>query len=157
MTYRIDFHKWIVQMLPYVLRKPVLIALIETAISPLMKLRDNFFEHRDKVETKLTHNGQVCHLRGILEQSFGKGFIIKDKQPTIIRPVYAYREQDNQCLITYQEPSVDIPVTVDANVNQDDTFIVLVPAKIYESKLQEVLELINQYKLPSKSFQCISL
>ncbi len=157
MKTEINWEKAIAEALPYALRKPKIIALLLVCIKPLIWLHKLFIKGKKGDDTRLKYNGQVCHLRGVLEESFGKGFIIRDKQQTIIRPVFAYQESDQRCVLTYKEPDARIPITTITNVEQDDTFIVLVPAHIYQSRLSEVIDLINQYKLPSKSFQCISL
>lgn len=69
-VFNIDYKRLIVLLLPTFLRKPVLYSLLKAMISPVISLYDAFLTNRAQNIYKANINGQVCHLRGMLNDNF---------------------------------------------------------------------------------------
>ena len=70
MWYNIDFNKLVVLNQPTFLRKNVMVAFLHALIFPIKKLYYQWFIYRNENLRKLTHNGQVCYLRKVLNDTF---------------------------------------------------------------------------------------
>lgn len=78
----IDFYKLVVWLLPTILRKPKMLGFMYAIIKPLVILNDKRKTARDENLFNLQHTGQVCHLKHVLNSTFGltyaNGFEIED-------------------------------------------------------------------------------
>jgi len=70
MIYNINFKKLVLMLLPTFLRKPIISALAQTMVEPVIGLKFIFDEYRKDVNYRLYHNGQVCYLRAVLNDYF---------------------------------------------------------------------------------------
>jgi len=66
----ISFAKLVVDKLPTFLRFQRVFAILGASIVPLQTLLDDFKKYRADNIYKITMNGQVCHLRGMLNDNF---------------------------------------------------------------------------------------
>ena len=158
MKFQIDYNRLVVLLLPTFLRRPVLFGLLRAAIEPLILLYESFGEARREHIYRLTHNGQVCYLRACLNDHFKSKMGVFD----IISVerggewIFAVTEKGERVPITISEDNIseteNVPVVYNElilNAEQNE-FIVSVPADIYDTALEEVKALVNQYKLISK-------
>lgn len=68
--YDIDMKRLAVLLLPTALRQPRLTALAQVFVAPLSGLHRRLTDYRDAKDYRLRHNGQVCHLRAVLNDRF---------------------------------------------------------------------------------------
>ena len=80
--YDIDMKRLAVLLLPTALRQPRLTALAQALVAPLSGLLRRLTDYREAKDYRLRHNGQVCHLRAVLNDRFdkvGRGISILDE------------------------------------------------------------------------------
>ena len=68
--YDVNFKRLALLLLPTFRRRPLLAALAYAAVSPLQYLHTRFMLWRRDTDYRLLHNGQVCCLRGLLNDLF---------------------------------------------------------------------------------------
>lgn len=68
--YDVEYKKLAVLLLPMCLRLRTLIALLSVLVTPLQWLSERFAEYRRQKDRRLSHNGQVCYLRGLLNDLY---------------------------------------------------------------------------------------
>lgn len=158
MRFKIDYNRLVVLLLPTFLRRPVLFGLLRAAVWPLELLYNKFRTARREHIYRLTHNGQVCYLRACLNDHFKSNMGVFD----IISV-----EREGEWLFAVTETGERVPITISEDntsetenvpivynelmLNQEQNeFIVSVPADIYDTALEEVKALVDQYKLISK-------
>lgn len=66
----IDYNKLALLMLPTFLRKVKMFAWLQVLITPIKMLYADFMNRRNANLYNLAHNGQVCYLRKVLNDSF---------------------------------------------------------------------------------------
>lgn len=147
-------------LLPTFLRQPVIYGILHAGAQVLHKMTyQSFTEARSKHNYKLNHNGQVCYLRAVLNDTFGGGFDILE----IERRgdwLYAITESGTGILLTVGESGNAIGVEGGQKVPlvyneallnaSQNSFIVSVPFSIYQTNLPAVAALVDKYKLISK-------
>lgn len=158
MRFKIDYNRLVVLLLPTFLRRPVLFGLLRAAVYPVTMLYERFCEARREHIYRLTHNGQVCYLRACLNDNFKSRMGAFDIV-TVEREgewLYAVTEHGERVPITISEDNTseveNVPVVyneLSLNTEQNE-FIVSVPADLYDTSLDEIKALVNQYKLISK-------
>lgn len=158
MKFKIDYNRLVVLLLPTFLRRPVLFGLLRAAVNPLLKLYERFCKAREEHNYRLTHNGQVCYLRACLNDHFksnlGEFDIISAER--VGEWLFAVTENGERIPITISEDNIseaeNVPIVYNEsllNIEQNE-FIVRVPADLYDTSLEEIKALVNQYKLISK-------
>lgn len=158
MKFKIDYNRLVVLLLPTFLRRPVLFGFLRAAVCPLEQLYNKFRTARGEHNYRLTHNGQVCYLRACLNDHFKSNMGVFDII-SVEREgewLFAVTETGERVPITISEDNIseaeNVPIVYNElmlNTEQNE-FIVSVPADIYDTALEEVKALVNQYKLISK-------
>lgn len=81
-VFQTDIRTMAVNLLPTVLRQAALIGFLRCLVLPVSTLQDKLLVYRNDTNFWLTHNGQVCHLKNVLNKYFHKtyadGFEIED-------------------------------------------------------------------------------
>lgn len=158
MKFKIDYNRLVVLLLPTFLRRPVLFGFLRAAVWPLEQLYNKFRTARGEHNYRLTHNGQVCYLRACLNDHFKSNTGVFDIIPVEREGewLFAVTETGERVPITISEDNIseaeNVPIVYNElmlNTEQNE-FIVSVPADIYDTALEEVKALVNQYKLISK-------
>lgn len=151
MINHIDYHRLAAIMLPTRLRHPLLFALLRAAIAPLRSLHADFMAARESHNFRASHNGQVCRLRGALNDLYDE----RQRRITL-----GTVEREGDWLYAVSESGERIPVldghdgltlTSEQIITapQND-FAVFLPADIYNTCLDRVKQTVNDYKLPPK-------
>lgn len=160
MIYKINFSRLLINLLPTFLRQPVIYGILHAGGAVLEgQAYKDFTEARREHNYKLTHNGQVCYLRAVLNDAFGGGFDILEVERKGDW-LYAITEDGTGILLTTGEDGnaaeveggEKVPVVYNEillNASQN-SFIVSVPAGIYNTNLPAVAALVDKYKLISK-------
>lgn len=153
MIFRIDFDKWVLSLLPTVLRQKIMFALCRASVAPIRSLYERFVAKREAHNYTLHHNGQVCYLRAALNDAFGTtGFDIVDYDDGRGEWLYAKSEELDHHLYAVDETRDDeetsVPILYDeARLNLPlNTFIVQVPAAIYSTNLEKVKGIVERYR-----------
>ena len=153
-TPNIEWRKIISDSLPSFLRKPLLIALLLAATAPLRTLyalvERAIYEDRYRLE----HNGQVCSLLGMLEDKYpssrGLHYRIEDITPSG-RVVDTFSGVRRGSPVAHPNRSLKVLRTFTGSTNVDrSVFRVYVPRDVYNTRLSDVMWLVEQYKLPTR-------
>lgn len=148
--FEIDFKRWIALLLPTMLRRPLIFGRLRAAVGAVERLYAEFSEMRKGHVFRLTHNGQVCYLRGALNYHFGGGFRIG----TITKEgewLYAVTESGEEIPVAVREAGKGVPVLYsEQNLNMaENDFVVIVPARVW-GRLAEIEAMVDSYKLVTK-------
>lgn len=148
MWYKVDFKRIVVLFLPVAIRTTDIIALIQSLIAPLVDLYDQWVGYRAANLYRLAHNGQVCHLRKVLNDTFDSSdrrIQILDGNKFNREYIYTPPEKDPKYLGTlYLRPSSDY---ADTGVD----FIVLVPNGL-QFNIDDMKAMVNYYRLAAKRY-----
>ena len=155
--FEIDFKRWIALLLPTMLRRPLIFGRLRAAVGAVERLYAEFCEMRAGHVFRLTHNGQVCYLRGVLNYKFGGGFSIGTMKQEG-EWLYAVTEDGEQIPVAKTEAGKGVPVLYSEqalNMAQND-FVVYVPARAW-NRLQEIEAMVDSYKLVTKRAHYIKI
>jgi hypothetical protein len=158
-VYHVDIKKLSGLLLPTRNRKSVFLGLMNSIVSPLQTLHTLFISKRRQDHYKLAHNGQVCYLRKVLNDSF---------DPTLRRIQIVDGNRYNSMYIhTEAELKPKFLKTIhlrDESVYQNTgvDFLVLLPKQVYEIqktqiqnsvRFYDVESVVEYYKLASKRYK----
>ena len=106
-VFQTNFLRLVVLLLPTMLRRPAIIALLQGLVKPVISLQNRFNDSREANVYDVAHTGQVCHIKSVLnnyfELNYANGFEIED----VVTP--------GEWLMTYDEPGNigEIPIIDD--------------------------------------------
>lgn len=148
----INFKKMAVLLLPTFLRTATIIEFIKTFMPPFTDLQNRFFVARNNNLYTLRHNGQVCHLRAVLNDAFptrDKSFEITDSTMQG-EWVYAWDEELTDKQLMIPDEGGRLIYSVEVLDNYAD-FVVRIPLNLKsDDNLNRIKSLVNTYKLLSK-------
>lgn len=148
--FEMDFKRLVALLLPMSLRRPLIFGMLRAGVSGVERVYKDFMGRRKEHNFRLTHNGQVCYLRGALNYCFGPGFKIGSiKQEG--EWLYAVTEAGENITLAVTEEGKGVPVLYSEqmlNAAQND-FVVFVPG-IYWVRLEEIKAMVDRYKLVTK-------
>lgn len=104
--FEIDLKRFVLQLLPTFYRQPLIFGLLRAALVGLQAVYDQFAEARDAHTYRLTHNGQVCYLRAVLNDAFKRTTGVKFDIRTIERDgewLYAITETGTRIALAAPE------------------------------------------------------
>jgi len=141
------------------LRKPIISAYLRAAFSQFDYV--GFAAYRRQTNYRLTHNGQVCYLRAVLNDTFDTALrrieIGEGVETTM--PIIYWREQER--LVGAPPRGTDglIVGWRGTAAGGSFDFTVRVPAEIFAENtiITKMTAVIREYKLASKQFQIIPL
>lgn len=155
MWYNIDWNILALDQIPIALRKPSVSAFAQIVLKPLNSLYYKWYNWRIDNLYKLEHTGQICYLRGSLN----------DKFDPVERRIYIGNGllYDTQYIFTEAE---ELEVWLDTDDEEEtiwlrtesetsDTgldFIVYVPEAIYNTQLDGLKAHINFYRAGGKRY-----
>lgn len=149
--YDVNFKRLALLILPPFLRKPLMAALAYAAVAPLNFLHTKFVLFQRATDYRLTHNGQVCHLRAVLNDQFDpiERRITLTDQVTGVGPLMLWvRAEDRAFLLgtrIINRRGADSENALDFWVN--------IPISIREAvDVTRLKAIVNTYKLASKRF-----
>lgn len=150
--YDINFNRLALAIVPLKLRQPLLMNFLYVLLTGVRKASAVFNTYREDTDYRLTHNGQVCYLRAVLNDRFDlsqRRITIEDVaegEGTIL-----YRRELSRFLMT--------PVIINkrAFTGSDSVdFAVVVPVALRGAFVEEQMRaLIDTYKLTSKRYTII--
>ncbi len=147
----VDIRKLGILLLPTLLRKHKMVAWMRALVTPLDTLHYNFVNKRNADIYNLSHNGQKCYLRKVLNDAFDsqlRRVRIDDAPRYASEYVYTRAEGKSKFLgkMTIR--------TRGENQVTGLNFIVQVPAELQHLGLQ-IGALVDYYKLASKRYKII--
>ena len=146
--FELNLRRLVILLLPTFLRKARLVAWLQILIAPLEQLQYSFNQKRNSDLVTLTHNGQKCYLRKILNDSFDQTLRrIRIEDMTHFNAVYIYTEAENQPVYLeekYLYTSGEMQVS---GVN----FSVRIPNTLRARNI-EITAIIEAYKIASKRY-----
>lgn len=149
MWYNLDINKLTTLLTPTFLRKQKFLAWLRVLHFPLIKVVDDFNFNRNENLYNLAHNGQVCYLRGALNDRFDpsqRRIRITDGNRYKREYIYTDGEQKPRFLDTiYLRDDADYG---DTGVD----FIVEIPQGLTYNQF-EMKYFIDFYKLASKRYK----
>jgi hypothetical protein len=152
-----NFPKLAAMLLPTFMRSASVVELFKVLSVPFSHVQDAFFANRDKNLYNLHHNGQICHLRAVLNDAFQnrtKSFLIEDAEDTGVWQ-YAKDEPADDEFLSDQFIIPDVPDYVliydEETMTKFADFTVKIPAELDGiDNINLIRALVNQYKLISK-------
>ena len=150
-----NFPKLAALLLPTFMRSASVVELFKVLSFPFLHVQNAFFGNRAKNLYKLNHNGQVCHLRAVLNDAFNltmldKHFLIEDAEDTGVWE-YAFPEaQIYKQLVIKNAPNYT-KIYSEERMTKFADFKVKIPFELTgDDNMNVIRALVNQYKLISK-------
>lgn len=144
--------------LPTWLRRPLVGVLIYAGVFPLVRLTHELRKYRSSTRYRLRHNGQVCKLRGVLNDEFDpeqRRIVIEDQNNLdgLETSTIWQREVERWIMVPQRDCN---PVRINregfGGANGYD-FWVIIPAELKDSETETRLRaVVNMYKLASKRY-----
>ena len=154
--YDIDFKNLVNWLVPEVLHKPRLMALVSALVTPVVFLHNQFKTNRDNNLYKLLITPQVCYMEMALNDKYDKD----DRRIKIVRPktyeaMFVFQKIENKPAYLYRKSETTAPHSWlykkgEASDNQYD-FIVKVPSTI-TFDMDEIMAVVDGYMLPDKFY-----
>lgn len=155
--YEVNFKRLALLMLPTFWRKPILSTVAYAMVSPLGYLHTQFTLFRRESNYRLTHNGQVCRLRAVLNDTFDpieRRITVTDDADNMGILMLHNRKQDKAILLPKRETGRAIIVNRRGfdGVNGFD-FWINIPLDLLETvDIARLKAIVSIYKLASKRF-----
>jgi len=157
MFYHFDIDKWIIHVLPPILRKNSIYAFLRAFLYPVKQLQEAFLAYVTAVNTRLQHNAGVASLEHFLNGVFffeDNAIYITDS--IINRNVYLAlsSESEEPVYMSFSSETPAIPVELSslAPDNVSGAFVVHVPAALSEADRAIVSDWVNYYKFAGTEF-----
>lgn len=152
--YRINFARLAVLLLPTMLRKPALVEFLRSIFSQLELIP--FLNFRGTTNYRLTHNGQVCYLRAVLNDTFDvelRRIEIGEGMETVM-PIIYWREVERLVGVPPRGTDGLIVGWRGTTAGGSFDFTVRVPTEIFSDNetIIKMTAVIREYKLASKQF-----
>lgn len=156
MFYHFDVDKWIIHLLPPVLRRASIYAFLRSMLYPVKQLQEAFLSYKLGIDTQLTYNSFQNYLERFLNGLFFFEY----------NAIYITDVELEETTLAFQSESVD-PVYVSfqnetpaaalqlSSLNPDDItgkFVVHVPAALSEADRATITNWVNYYKMAGTEF-----
>ena len=155
--YDINIKRLALLLLPTFWRKPLLAALAYAAVSPLQWLHTQFMRWKCDTDYRLRYNGQVCHLRAVLNDMFDpidRRITITDNVDNVGHIILHRRDTDRS--VRFPARGSGRAVILNrrgyGGINGYDFWVNLPVALYGKVDLAQVAGVVNTYKLASKRF-----
>lgn len=154
--YDIAYKKLVNSLVPQVLRKPKMIALLYALVNPVVYVYNLFLINRRSNLYRLMITPQVCYVEMALNDKYdGVARRIKIVRPKSYNPLFLYKKIENKPVYLYKKnegaPKTWLIQKGEAGAFQFD-FIVQVPATVVFD-INEMMAVIDTYILPEKVYK----
>ena len=139
------------------LKKGVLVALLNSLGKPLRTIHTNFINKKEEWYFRLAYNGQVQSLEELLNYLYDKEERIYIEDVLFQDDVYVGNETNRDQVYIQSWSSYDtIYLSVAPKYIGESNFIVNILIEIYdEFKKEEITKTIDTYKLAGKTYQIV--
>lgn len=157
MFYHFDVDKWIIHLLPPVLRKKSVYAFLRSLLYPIKQLQAAFLAYKEGIDTQLTYNSfqdfLVRFLNGLFFFEYDAIYITDvvnertflHKETEALTPVYISLEDE--------DPSAALSLFSYSPNAVSGSFIVHVPAALSDADVATVSNWVNYYKMAGTEFK----
>lgn len=152
-----DIDRLAALLLPTFLRTRFNYALTRALLQPVSTLLDVFNANRSRNLYNLSHNGQVCYLRALLNDTFDvslRRIIIDDTMRYDWSWIYPEATDRPMWLAPIAIGTVRIASEQYTNDEGTD-FTIIVPSDISRDIIPQMISLVNYYKLAGKRYSII--
>ena len=149
--FQINWDRLVLLLLPIQLRVAVNFVLFRAMIQPVTTLHTIFLASRTDNLYKLQHNGQVCYLRAMLNDSFDISKRRIDIEDTGRNDwTFVYSESTNKPLL------LETVIVASEHLTDDEgtDFTVIVPSE-FNRQQSQIISLVNYYKLAGKRYSIV--
>lgn len=157
--YNISYSRVALLLLPFIIRKKLLIAFLAALMRPLEDLNEEFGAYRNSIDTSV--NSQICYMRGMINDYFDyyERRIIVRTAPLNKDYYLLWQDQYNKPNMIYNEeyPETYQPYLLNSDwqigTNNPD-FEIVFPAgyELSKNEINQLTTLVNNHKLASKKF-----
>lgn len=142
-------------LLPTFYRKPLLAAFAQSMVQGISTVHGRFMQWRKEKQYRLTHNGQVCHLRAVLNDNFDpieRRIRIEDGGSAKIQQVIWLRSKDKPISVPLRITSKAYVINRRGfeGVNGYDFWVSVPLALQGKANENKMAALVDTYKLASK-------
>lgn len=158
MWFDINYNVFGVQNLPNKWRDVSSIQFLKVILRPLNDLYDKWYNWRIDNLYKLEHTGQVCYLRGSLNDKFDpaeRRIYIGDGLLFDTQYIFTEAEEQDVWLETDSEPETIFIRTESETADTGLDFIVYVPEELYNRELDALNAHVKYYKAGGKRFKIL--
>ena len=154
--YDIAYKKLVNALVPQVLRKPKLIALLYAVVNPVVYIYNMFLINRRSNLYRLMITPQVCYVEMALNDKYDNvGRRIKIVRPKSYNPLFLFEKIENKPIYLFRKDEGAAKTFLiqkgEAGSFQYD-FIVQVPATV-PFDINEIMAVIDTYILPEKVYK----
>jgi hypothetical protein len=142
MIYNVDFGKWVQQNLPWVVRKPAMVAWLTRLLAPLSWLHGQFLAFTTATRYDYRITGQVrslrFHMNRVFDPSLSRIAVLDGQGGD---SVFVFLENENNPVYLPQfvtKPGVD--------------FVVAIPYGM-DGQIPAMRQFIDRYRLPTKNYE----
>lgn len=154
--YNVNVRKLALLLLPTFLRRPLLVALTCAAVSPLGYIHNLFAKFRGATSYTLTHNGQACYLRAVLNDYFDEGLrriTVTDPASSAGLLLIYHRQTDREVLVPIRSSDRTMLISGRGFGGASSIdFVVNIPIELRGLDEVRLKAVVNTYKLVSKRF-----
>lgn len=157
-VYTLDFKRFSIHMLPMDLRKPKMVAWVNSLLKPVANLHTKFINDRRKTVYKIDHTSQVFSLEKVLNDAFDQ----QERRIYIVDGVYRsalyfYNPEENAPIHFYnpEENKNQYFYNPEELQNLDVDFVVVLPKSFDTGKELRIRALVDFYRLPDKTYEFI--
>lgn len=153
--YDVNFKRLALLLLPTFARRPLLAALAYAMVAPLNWLHTKFVLFQRTTDYRLTHNGQVCRLRAVLNDTFDpierRITITEDAGGT--GPLVLWQRSENRAILVPMRGTGRAVIVNRRGFGgtNDVDFWVNIPLNA-DIDVARLMAIVNVYKLASKRF-----
>lgn len=155
MRFDINWQYFAVQMLPIKWRDSATILFLKCLLRPINDIYIKWYNWRLENIYKLEHSGQVCYLRGSLNDKFDpiqRRIYITDGQFYDTYYVYTESEQQGRFINIENEDSTVYIRTESETADTGLDFIVFVPDTIYNTQIDALHAHVRFYKAGGRRY-----
>lgn len=157
-VYTLSFQKFGVHILPMDLRKPKMVAWVNSMLKPVKNLHTKFINYRRKTVYKIDHTSQVFSLEKMLNDEFDQ----QERRIYIVDGVYRsalyfYNPEENAPIHFYnpEEDQNQYFYNPEELQNLDVDFVVVLPQSFNRAEELRLRSHVDFYRLPDKTYEII--
>lgn len=143
-------------LLPTFYRKPLIAAFAQSMVQGVNIVYGNFMRWRQDKQYRLSHNGQVCYLRAVLNDQFDpieRRITITDGTANMDLLTLYCRDMDMAALVPSRGSNNSMTLYRRGSGENGYDFWVNIPVALYDTVDTERLRaIVDAYKLASKRF-----
>jgi hypothetical protein len=158
--YDIDLKKHVAQVLPSFMRHVGLLTLLWSAVASITVFYRKFTTYRIAATYRLNHNGQVCYLRGMLNDNFDntQRRITVEDAGTVIEPSRIFWRSEDKAKRIYLRSAYKEWIINRRGFGATGAydFVIKIPSGLsLSTDLTRLKALANSYKLVSKRYSIL--